>query len=371
MKRLHGLDTLRAAAIILVLAYHYQVVVTGAHTFGWLSTIGWTGVDLFFVLSGYLIGNQIIASPRDFSISRFYVRRLLRTLPNYYVILALYLLVPALMEKQTAPLWSFLTFTQNFGLRPGQTFTHSWSLCIEEQFYLILPAVVLLTLRLRQSKVLGWLLLALGMAGAVVLRARAWSSYGEEAINPYDYYQHIYYSSLCRFDELLPGVAIAMLKNLHPALYARITGKGNALLALGLAGVTAMFYLYSGEEYTYLNTVFGYSLLALSFGALVLAALSTESLLHKLRVPGAYQLALWSYAIYLAHKPIYKLVAAQLRAAGIDGGSMTGIAIVMPLSLLGGWLLFCLVESPFMALRARLYQGPAYTKGSAVVSLMR
>ena len=58
--RLHGLDTLRAAAILLVFAYHYQVFVSGAPTFGWLSRIGWAGVDLFFVLSGYLIANQLM-----------------------------------------------------------------------------------------------------------------------------------------------------------------------------------------------------------------------------------------------------------------------------------------------------------------------
>lgn len=351
MKRLHGLDTLRAAAIVMVLAYHYKVVVTGVDTFGYLSSLGWTGVDLFFVLSGYLIGNQIIAQPGGFSVGQFYLKRLLRTLPNYFVVLALYLLIPALMEKETAPLWRFLTFTQNFSLRPGQTFTHSWSLCIEEQFYLILPAVVLLCARFKRGKALGWLLLASGMAGAVMMRYQAWDAHGREAIDGMDYYQHIYYSSLCRFDELLPGVAIAMLKNLHPQAYARITGKGNALLGAGLAGVAAMFTLYSGPEFSFLTTTFGYSLLALSFGLLVLSALSPDSLLHKARVPGAYLLALWSYAVYLAHKPIYKLTAKL-----VDGSSPAGIALILALSLLGGWLLFRLVETPFMALRARLFQ---------------
>src|ERR1700677_1387259 len=91
--RINGLDTLRAAAILLVLMYHYTVVVSGNSTFGLLSDIGWVGVDLFFVLSGYLIGNQImsaIARGEDFSLKLFFARRLLRTLPNYYVILAIY-----------------------------------------------------------------------------------------------------------------------------------------------------------------------------------------------------------------------------------------------------------------------------------------
>ena len=352
MKRLHGLDTLRAAAIVMVLAYHYKVVVTGVDTFGYLSSLGWTGVDLFFVLSGYLIGNQIIAQPGGFSVRQFYLRRLLRTLPNYLVVLALYLLVPALMEKETAPLWRFLTFTQNFSLRPGQTFTHSWSLCIEEQFYLILPAVVLLCARFKRGTTLGWLLLVAGMVGAVMMRYQAWHAHGREAIDAMDYYQHIYYSSLCRFDELLPGVAIAMLKNLHPQAYARITGKGNALLGAGLAGVAAMFTLYSGPEFSFLSTTVGYSLLALSFGLLVLSALSPDSLLHKARVPGAYPAG----AVVLRRLP---RAQAALQADGQAGrrqqpGRHRPDPGAQPVGRLA--VLFRLVETPFMALRARLFQ---------------
>ncbi len=85
--RLDGLDTLRAIAIIIVLIYHYKVVVSPENLFGFISSVGWTGVDLFFVLSGYLIGNQILSAfskGQDFSLKLFYIRRFLRTLPNYY-----------------------------------------------------------------------------------------------------------------------------------------------------------------------------------------------------------------------------------------------------------------------------------------------
>ena len=86
--RVFGLDTLRAAAILLVFMYHYQVFVSGEDTFGWLSTIGWVGVDLFFVLSGYLIGNQIFAELRrteTLSLKRFYARRFLRKIGRAHV----------------------------------------------------------------------------------------------------------------------------------------------------------------------------------------------------------------------------------------------------------------------------------------------
>src|SRR5471030_623190 len=125
-RRVHGLDTLRALAIVLVFMNHYMLFVSGGPTFGWMGEIGWTGVDLFFGLSGYLIGNQILSAiqrqksggPR-FSLARFYARRLLRTLPNFYAVLALYALWPYWRGASVLPpLWTFLTFTQNIHLNP-------------------------------------------------------------------------------------------------------------------------------------------------------------------------------------------------------------------------------------------------------------
>jgi peptidoglycan/LPS O-acetylase OafA/YrhL len=146
-KRIHGLDTLRALAVCLVVLHHYVLFVSERSTFGWLGDIGWVGVDLFFALSGYLIGRQIIAGvhhPAGFSVGRFYARRLLRTLPNFWVVLALYACWPWFRDgAPMLPLWRYLSFTQNILLTPGSAFSHAWSLCIEEQFYLLLPALAL------------------------------------------------------------------------------------------------------------------------------------------------------------------------------------------------------------------------------------
>src|SRR5437868_15457524 len=95
-----GLDTLRALAITLVFMYHYMVFVSGTPTFGWLSVVGWVGVDLFFVLSGYLIANQLFAGMargETLSLKAFYARRGLRTWPAFWVVLAAYFLFPAEM----------------------------------------------------------------------------------------------------------------------------------------------------------------------------------------------------------------------------------------------------------------------------------
>lgn len=363
--RLYGLDTLRAIAIIIVLIYHYKVVVSSENLFGFMSQLGWAGVDLFFVLSGYLIGNQILsalAKGQDFSLRLFYIRRFLRTLPNYYFVLALYFIFPlALSGTATAPLWSFLTFTQNLDLRAGETFTHSWSLCIEEQFYLIFPVIALLIACAKRSIILGWATIISATLVAMFLRGFNWYIHGQEAMTMQPFMEHIYYSSFTRFDELLPGVAIAMLKNFHPTTYALLMRKGNLLLITGLASVGVMFYVFQNYAYienygrTFHVTAFGYSLLAMSFAILVLGALSPGSMLHRIRIPGAANLALWSYAIYLIHKPLFQVLKAPLTEYGIDINGSLGVMIIMAVSIFCGWMLYQFIETPFMNLRTRFF----------------
>jgi peptidoglycan/LPS O-acetylase OafA/YrhL len=358
--RIHGLDTLRALAVSLVVLHHYTLFVSDAPTFGWVGTMGWAGVDLFFALSGYLIGNQIFAalgSARGFGVARFYGRRLLRTLPNFWAVLALYALWPAWRgNTPMLPLWHYLTFTQNIHLQPGTAFSHAWSLCIEEQFYMLLPAAAIVGAALGQGGVRlrwAWCALALAVAGGMLARATIWHD-GQNATNRLGYYyQYIYYSSWCRADELLAGVALALLKNRVPGLWRRILGHGNQLLAAGALVIGATFAWFLADHYGFAQTVVGYPLLALGCSLLILAALAPGSLLHRVRVPGAASLALWSYAIYLTHKSVSMLVAARMAQAGHGAEAAATIGACMLASLAAGWLLFVLVETPFMRLRAR------------------
>jgi peptidoglycan/LPS O-acetylase OafA/YrhL len=366
--RLAGLDTLRALAIALVLMSHYNGFVSQAPTFGFIGSIGWAGVDLFFVLSGYLIGNQLLAPAargESLDLKSFFARRLLRTLPNYYAVLAVYLLLPdsPIAGKSMAPVWRYLSFTQNFGLHYGETFTHSWSLCIEEQFYLVLPLAVLALVGKRRSPRLLWCALFAAIGAGMMARGMAFMDGKDVFAAP------VYYSSFCRFDELLPGVAIAMLKNFHPAAFARILRYGNALLAAGLAMAAAVLYGVMNEAPSaFMASTFGFSLVATSFGLLTCAALSPSSLLSRLRIPGAASLALWSYAVYLVHKPVFMALRPELLERGIDPGAPLTIAAVMAAGVLGGWVLYRVVETPFMRLRARWYPGGA-TKVYAPVTL--
>lgn len=113
-----------------------------------LHALAWMGVDLFLVLSGYLIGTQLL---RPYATGSrplwrdFYQRRFYRVLPAYLAVLLLYVLVPAWREApHLSPAWQFLTFTENLFVdyAHNQAFSHVWSLCVEEHFYLVLPLLV-------------------------------------------------------------------------------------------------------------------------------------------------------------------------------------------------------------------------------------
>jgi peptidoglycan/LPS O-acetylase OafA/YrhL len=357
--RVHGLDTLRALAIMLVFANHYMGFVSHEPTFGWFSEIGWAGVDLFFALSGYLIGNQVFSALRGpgLSLPNFYARRLLRTLPAYLAVLALYAWWPYWAGNLPhAPWWKYLTFTLNINLKPGTLFSHAWSLCVEEQFYLLLPPVVLAIAaitRIRRADgialALGWAALLSAIAAGMWLRDSWWQpamDLGERGSR--SYYTLIYYSTLARFDELLAGVALAMLRNFHPKAWQRLTSHGNWMLAAGTVLTALAFWLFLEHHFSWGMSVFGYPLLGVAFAALLLAALSEGSLLHRTRIPGMGAIALWSYSIYLTHKQVCILLSDHWEP--VDPES---IAVMIAASIAAGWLLYFAVEAPFMHLRER------------------
>jgi peptidoglycan/LPS O-acetylase OafA/YrhL len=187
----------------------------------------------------------------------------------------------------------------------------------------------------------------------MAIRSYLWTTHVSPDENTYQYYTLIYYSSLCRFDELVAGVALALLKNYHAGVWARVTSLGNAGLVAGSAMLALTWALFLDHHYGYAMTVFGYPMLALSVTLLLIAALSPGSLLQRVRVPGTTSLALWSYAIYLTHKQLCVLMRVPLQAQGWGPDTWPAIAIMSAASIAAGWLLHLLVETPFMKLRDR------------------
>ena len=134
----------------MVVVYHAALF--GFKLPGRVDRFGWIGVDLFFVLSGYLIGGQLLAPlarGQRIKLGRFFTRRALRIMPAYFVVLAIYFLLPSWREysEMSQPLWKFLLSVQNIALHGGTAFSHAWSLAVEDQFYLALPFLLLFLFR--------------------------------------------------------------------------------------------------------------------------------------------------------------------------------------------------------------------------------
>lgn len=361
-KRIPALDLLRTIAITIVFFWHYRQ--HGSPE--WVSAIGlfgWTGVDLFFVLSGYLIGGQLMqeaARGEGIKFKDFYLRRFFRIMPAYLAVLILYFSVPGFRERETiAPLWKFLTFTQNFGLdfSTGAAFSHAWSLCIEEQFYLLLPVLLSIVFAFRLRKLTPYLLLSLFLLG-FVLRYYSWVHFVQpvldnENLSGVAYFKWVYYPTYNRLDGLLAGVGIAALIQYRPVLWERIAGAANAMLAIGLLLLAAAYFLCS-DLLTLRAAVCGYPLVSVAYGMIVMAAISPACILARINLRVFAKVATIAYCIYLTHKQLNHLVRALLVNYGMDdqGNTMFGICIVVAIA--GGWVLHTAIEKPFLKLRKKI-----------------
>jgi peptidoglycan/LPS O-acetylase OafA/YrhL len=368
VNRFAGLDHLRALAIIIVFVYHYSVMAgSPPHLYGYGGSFGWTGVDLFFVLSGFLIGGQLfskLARELPISYGEFYFKRFLRIVPAYLFVLALYYAFPGFKERgELPPLWRFLTFTQNFGLDLSHhgAFSHAWSLCIEEQFYLILPLFIIGLTALKSGHKAVWLLPALFIFGFAT-RLFSWYHFVAPHLqNPEHegfgkaYYMYIYYPTYTRLDGLLAGVTLAAFYHFQPARWSSITKHGNRIFLLGLLLLAAAWWTSHDEnQYSFKGAIFGYPMISLAYGVLVLAALSPSCFLYRYSSRITSLIATLSYSIYLTHKQINHLVHLFLEKQGLEKDGYPIFWICVITSFLGGWLLHLIVEKPFLRLRDRI-----------------
>jgi peptidoglycan/LPS O-acetylase OafA/YrhL len=355
-----GLDHLRAFAILYVFFFHYPA----GEIPDWLGNFkdfGWTGVDLFFVLSGFLIARQLFQQIKNKTqnwIGPFFIKRILRIFPVYFAVVAIYFIFPGFRERESlAPLWKFLTFTQNIGLDPGinGTFSHAWSLCVEEQFYLFFPLILLLSIYLKIEKK-GFYIILFFFLFTCLIRLFIWHQYMAPLISEDEDYigfwvTWIYYPTYTRLDGLLVGISIAGIYEFLPKTKALLAKYGNLLLFAGVLILTGAYYL-SRIRVGFNANIFGFPVVAIGYGFLVIAAISPNCVLYKFNSQVTSSIATLSYSVYLIHKAVRHLCHTHLSGRlGIEQESVLMFFICLTAAFLGALLLRYTIEKPCLRLK--------------------
>lgn len=315
--RIPELDGLRGLAILLVVLWHYAAVPVATTTaspgiyVARLLRLSWSGVDLFFVLSGFLIGGILLDhrnAPRYFRV--FYVRRACRILPLYAAWLLLFFSLPRLIPSMThapgisdlfaqaLPSWSYLTLTQNFVMAERGDFgavwlAPTWSLAIEEHFYLVIPIAI----RFLPSRSIPPVLIGVGLAG---LLARL-------AAGPERYFA-VYVLTPLHFDSLIGGMLCAFALR-EPTCRRHLLRARRPLYGVLLVILAVLLSLSLFRHYGFEGSPYMFSILAVFYCAVLILAV-TEG-----RGPVAWltrrrwlrELGIVAYGVYLAHLAILRL----------------------------------------------------------------
>jgi peptidoglycan/LPS O-acetylase OafA/YrhL len=353
--RIPELDGLRGAAILSVMAFHYLGGLTseGRGVLGYFHpvvTMGWTGVDLFFVLSGFLIGGILLdarSSPCYFK--TFYIRRFYRIIPLYYAWICGYVVLVAALgatrvisagvrPEARLPLYIYFMFLQNLRVFhiSGVTaawFGATWSLAVEEQFYLVTPLIIWLLPRRTLSVVLS----------AVVLCAPAFRF----AVHNYGQSGPALVNLLmpCRADTFAMGILAAILwRNAKIRLYlAANSFVMCALLGTSLTGFFVVAVKWHSRPWSLSMQTIGLTAIAFFFVVTLLFVLSrpTGTIASKARMGWIRDIGGVSYCMYLIHSAIWGACHDFLLPASLNkSGSWLGVGV----SLLAGVLTYAMAK---------------------------
>ena len=353
--RVTELDGLRGIAILLVLLHHLWPTKGALSHLGRISEAGWIGVDLFFVLSGYLITGILLDSAgRPHYYRNFIVRRNLRIFPLYNACLGLYCLLVGLLTTQGKALaassepWWFAAYAGNILLamqtaRPASwLFNPLWSLQVEEQFYLTFPAIVAWLKRPLLAKLLiGSFFFALALRMALL----HWKPHN--VIAPYGLMP-------CRMDALAIGGLIALARRESPDLLKKPwIGVAAALSALMFCAISVR---YTAASQGAIMRTFGPTFLAILFGGtlVMLVVRRQRQLLWVCRTRFLIWLGTISYGLYLLHLPA-QMIARYFsgRFLNVEQGTAGDFAGSLAMAFLAAWISWTLFESRVLKLKDR------------------
>jgi peptidoglycan/LPS O-acetylase OafA/YrhL len=364
---LHGL---RAVAIVSVIQYHVTWILEAEKgvPFDAVFTRGlfsvFFGMDLFFILSGFLIGSIILHSIKTENgqnLRRFYLRRILRTFPSYYVVLTFLALTTALTAMQKSQLIYEYVYLTNFVSlkRFDIVMSWGWSLALEEQFYLTVPFLFYGLAKLRTDK---QRLLALGCIWLSALLHRLGLLYSH-TWDDTALHSRMYCRSDTRFDTIIAGIMLALVQQRFGAeVDAFFASTRKTFFAL-LFSATCLWMLVQpglfGASGVQLKHVLDWGTLTslMYFGFLLYMLRSKGPIATALSHPAFRSVATLGYGVYLVHIPVVDRIAGPLAqwlhhrgcpSMVVWCGSMV---LVTALSLVLAYILHILVEKPSLRLR--------------------
>lgn len=344
-----GLDLVRGLAILLAMGYHLNQTDAGPVLNILLrpgSKIGWAGVDLFFVLSGFLIGGMILKEANltgGLDYKRFLMRRILRLWPTLYTFLIAMLLFGFPARDF---FWQISLHVQ--GYVQTKSATHLWSLAVEEQFYLILGlGFPLLSRAFGWRRTLPWILVGLIIVCPILRAMGPWAGYS---------HWDIYVLTHFRIDSLACGVLLAFLASERPKLFKRLLCRRAIWAAVAALGVV---FLWNVEKNSPLGEIAGYSIAWIASAATLL-------LLYKVRVAGFLRwpcsalafLGQISYPLYLWHVAVLKLGQKYLPRFIGEGQNALQTLLIYGGAIAVAFAVTTLVERPVMRLRDRIIPPP-------------
>jgi peptidoglycan/LPS O-acetylase OafA/YrhL len=347
--RYANIDLLRSIAILMVVFYH-SVNMSKVPQWVWdIGETGSLGVDLFFVLSGFLVGGLYFKERREFgtvNISRFIGRRVFRTLPLYFLVMPVAYF--ATYSARKVPFdWFYLFFLQNYCYEMP-FYVISWSLCVEEHFYLVMPFVLpFLIDKNNQLKKIWWVLL---FFTPLILRFLAFGNYGTHIG-----FGYFVTATHFRFEGLLLGLALAYFTisdfgfqisdNAHRNPKSEIRNRivRYRIIIYGLTAVSVLacaflpVFIKAVFAYTWVAVMFGASLMALYFSPTIAFA---QSALNR-------QIALSSYSTYLVHSLVIHACVKIFGILHISSPFLT-IPLMIMACFIAGFVVYSVFEKKLM-----------------------
>ena len=357
-RRWLGVDMLRGVAVLLVICRHHQAT-------GWLGAFGWLGVDLFFVLSGFLVSGLIFDEYRRtgrFNATRFLIRRGFKIYPSFYALIIASALLMWITGKQD-PLMNYVAevfFFQNYheGL-----WVQTWSLGVEEHFYLLLTfaAVLLIVARVRfnwKAMVITCLLLFL------FFLAVRFATYPTA---PFNEHAHMFPTHL-RIDSLLAGVLLAAFHRFRGTWFHQLFSGRSSVLCV--ATIMLMLPVLVSPYGSWAMSTVGFSGAYLAGAVVVGVAVArpwstasgmVRSTIDRWMVRPLAWVGGISYTTYLWHLLVLLVVEIGAATMGMNGSLAEFIVFALG-SLVMGWLASVIVERPCLRLRERWFSRTAKSR---------